>query len=448
MLHLRGSSKGVRRNLHISTVWLTRCTRHSSRVAPVAEPIKEGERVLLQSINTEYKHLTHPLKRESKTQWRQAVVQDNDIIGLRPLDKIHSQDGTPMRVQRPTLGEYITETRRLVTPVYPSDASTIVSLLDIHVTGHESNSESPPEKTEILEIGTGHGSLTLHLARAIHAANAHLLPPSDPKMPPEEQELQHPQDVLKDPRRFILHTLDSSAKHLAHAQKIIHGFRGGLYTPNISFHSGALPNLLHSQYTSRNINPKDSQPFLSYVIIDIPGAHDHLAQVAPAMHRNATLAVYCPNVTQLVRCEKVIKKMELPFWMEKAVELGTGISGGREWLLRHPRRPGEKWKSSVEQDGKNAAVSSSVKQGVGSSADGADAGLLARAQGALAQLFVSGGGKNPQGEEKRRSATASAEKPNPPLTEEEDDYRIVCRPKAGYTVPVSGFLGIWRRMPW
>ena len=73
--------------------------------------------MLLQSINTEYKHLTHPLKRESKTQWRQAVVADDDIIGARPLDKIVTQNGISVRVQRPTLGEYVTETRRLVTPV-------------------------------------------------------------------------------------------------------------------------------------------------------------------------------------------------------------------------------------------------------------------------------------------------------------------------------------------
>ena len=46
----------------------------------------------------------------------------------------------------------------------------MVSLLDLHVDLLASqNGAQPP--AEILEAGTGHAGLTLHLARAIHAAN-------------------------------------------------------------------------------------------------------------------------------------------------------------------------------------------------------------------------------------------------------------------------------------
>ena len=299
----------------------------------------------------------------------------------------------------------------------------------------------------MLEIGTGHGSLTLHLARAIHAANAYLPPPDQAKQCPEDQEAQHPIDISEDPRPFILHTLDSDPKRLAYAKKVIHGFRAGLYTRNISFHSGTLPTFLQAQYTHRSIDPNIPNPFLSYVIIDIPGAHDLLAEIAPAMHRNATLAVYCPNITQLVRCERLIKKTGLPFWMERAVELGSGISGGREWMVRHPRRPGEKWRSSEEQRTASNEGRSSTGANGGSLTDGADAGWLARAQAAVAQL-VGGTGRGSRGEGQRSDSSGPKEPSSPRTDQDDDDYRIVCRPKAGYIVPVSGFLGIWRRMPW
>ena len=97
----------------------------------------------------------------------------------------------------------------------------IVSLLDIHV---DTFSPGPVKEAplEILEAGTGHGGLTLHLSRAIHAAN----PPLPSVSSSVVSEVQEEEDDVnlgesmsdlqdsnveswKATRRAVLHTLAS-----------------------------------------------------------------------------------------------------------------------------------------------------------------------------------------------------------------------------------------------
>ena len=142
--------------------------------------------------------LSSAAKRDMLTPtWLSGDIAHSEIIGRDERDLVKSSRGKGLRVNLPTLAEYITMTPRIVTPVSllhstqcaqssitpPVDLpcqrqskNLIASLLDIHAS--PLTSYPGPPLLEILEAGTGHGGLTLYLAKAIHAANA-LRPRSD-----------------------------------------------------------------------------------------------------------------------------------------------------------------------------------------------------------------------------------------------------------------------------
>lgn len=287
-----------------------------------------------------------------------------------------------------------------------------MSLLDLHVdTSPTGAGISPP--LEILEAGTGHGALTLHLSRAIHAAN----PPA--ARTSHYRSAQEPEDAVyggesysdleastlelwKQQRRAIVHTLDISSKHSKHAKKIVEGFRRGMYAGNVDFHVGDVSAWITSQRVSR----KTDGPFLSHVFLDLPNADHHLANIAPALHVNGTLAVFNPSITQIVECVEKIRETKMPYLLDQVIELGASTI--REWDVRavKPRAAQKPEKQSTatvpDQDTTAAAI---------------------------------------DGQEARDSELAEVlAKP------EEDKWAMVCRPKVGHQVVGGGFLGLWRRM--
>jgi hypothetical protein len=287
-----------------------------------------------------------------------------------------------------------------------------VSLLDIHVdTPSAAPNKEPP--FEILEAGTGHGALTLHLSRAIHAAN-----PPIPRSPSYVTSEEEPEDAVylgeslsdlqesglvswKQNRRAIIHTLDISAKHSKHAKKIVEGFRHGMYAGNVDFHVGDVSEWIAKQKASR----KTEEPFLSHVFLDLPNATSHLANVAPALHVNGLLAIFNPSITQIAECVETIREQRMPYLLDQVVELGAGTI--REWDVRavKPRTP----KKEVQP-----------KQSSEPSSDESSESKL--------------------GQEARDDELAED------LSKQEEKWVMVCRPKAGQQVVGGGFLGLWRRM--
>jgi tRNA (adenine57-N1/adenine58-N1)-methyltransferase len=282
--------------------------------------------------------------------------------------------------------------------------------LDLHVdTSTTGAGSSPP--LEILEAGTGHGALTLHLSRAIHAAN----PPA--ARTSHFRSAEEPEDAVyggesysdleastlglwKQQRRAIVHTLDISSKHSKHAKKIVEGFRRGMYARNVDFHVGDVSAWIASQTISR----KSEDPFLSHVFLDLPNADHHLANVAPALHVNGTLAVFNPSITQIVECVEKIRENKMPYLLDQVVELGASTI--REWDVRavKPRasqRPDEQ---------------STTKTGDGNAIDAI------------------------KGEEVRDGELVEDS------AKQEDKWAMICRPKVGHQVVGGGFLGLWRRM--
>ncbi|KAF2868025.1 S-adenosyl-L-methionine-dependent methyltransferase [Massariosphaeria phaeospora] len=386
-------------------------TRHFASSSRLTKAFEDGDFVVLRDKrDTSDRSGTLVKLRASKiTQTHRGNIQHADIIGKEPRQLIQTSKGTSYRCHVPTLAEYVRFTPRLVTPLYPSDTNLIVSLLDIHVDTPSTISETTPA-LEILEAGTGHGALTLHLSRAIHAAN-----PPIPKalayagsQEPEDavylgesvSDLEQDNlDAWKKDRRAIVHTLDISAKHSKHAQKIVEGFRRGIYAGNVDFHVGDVSAWIAEQKALR----KTEEPFLSHVFLDLPNAHHHLAHVAPALHVNGLLAVFNPSVTQIVKCVEDIREHKMPYLLDQVVELGA--SSIREWDIRSVKPRATLKKAEEQTSNSDEELPDPV-----------------------------------EGQQERDAELAED------LAKGEGEWAMVCRPTAFQKVVGGGFLALWRRM--
>ncbi|KAI5302766.1 hypothetical protein KEM56_000380 [Ascosphaera pollenicola] len=419
---------------------------------------KKGDRVILHGKRSV---ITSPLRLNGKTKLNRGFIPHSDIIEKQARDAVrsnHGQSSYPAgpathlretasqlqgltdqadavyRLSYPTLDQYATLTPRLVTPVYPADASLIVSLLDIHVSPPSDTDSIPDEPLEILEAGTGHGSLTLHLARAISAANTappHLPPRQTPDHKTKKTELPEPdpesglrpeqEEEVKQwraRRKAIVHTVDISPAYSTHAETIVRGFRRGMYAGNVDFYTSPVEQWIEEQTQRRRRHlqsPNDQEaegeakPFLQYAILDMPAAHERIPHVSRVLKVDGTLAVFMPSVTQIGECVQLVNELRLPLMLERAVELGTGISSGRTWDVRT---------ASVRRQ---TSLAVAAQEGE----DGEDAA------------------REPE------IATDGEEASTAEKTEEAQPEKrtvLVCRPKVGDKIVGGGFVGIWRKI--
>jgi tRNA A58 N-methylase Trm61 len=332
--------------------------------------------------------------------------------------RLDGRDNRYVSVQYPSLEQYISMTRRNVTPIYASYANTIVYLLDLHATiplveaeGHDS-----PKSVEILEAGTGHGSLTIHLARAIAAANA---PQPRTALPCGRQTSKKHHEASPEEagsetdgewshwfrlRRAVVHTVEKVSRNSIDAEKLIRGFRQGIYWPHVDFYAGDVDAWIDSQLDAR----KDHEPgFLSHVILDMPAVEQMIPKAASAMREEAKLAVFCPSITQIAECQKLIRDQCVPLVFEKVLELGEGISTGRTWDVRvvTPRKVLAAKELVVEEPSEDSPSSGSD--------EAATPEELLRV--------------------------------DEPSTTPNNETRFVCRPKVGELIVGGGFLGLWRK---
>nr|KMM65947.1 tRNA (adenine-N(1)-)-methyltransferase [Coccidioides posadasii RMSCC 3488] len=356
---------------------------------------QEGDVVIINGRNP---LLTKALGRNKQTGVSRGVIQHNDIIGRRPRDLVKAQKGPSYRITFPTLDEYATLSPRLVTPVYPADANLIVSLLDIH-TSVPSDQREPDQPVEILEAGT--------------VGKKQKVSKREGQQISDESSLnQEAWDSWRSGRRAIIHTVEISAKHSAHAEKIIRGFRRGMYAGNIDFYVASVENWIEEQTRRRNrsLFSGTLEPFLSYAILDMPSAHLRIPHVSPILKVDGVLAVFMPNVTQIGDCVKIINDKRLPLVLEKAVELGTGISSGRLWDIRmavRRSRPVKTKEAEQPTGGENGEESSGEVS-----------------------------------ESKTQDVYTSALAGEP----QAGDPVLVCRPKVGERIVGGGFVGLWRRI--
>ncbi|KAA6415328.1 MAG: hypothetical protein FRX48_00043 [Lasallia pustulata] len=421
------------------------CWQCKRSFASTFNAVAEGDHVLLQAKNsTRAPVFTKRLRHSRKTESWWGSVDHTSIIGKRARDVVHTSRGREIRVNLPTLEEYVTLTPRIVTPIYPADANLIVSLLDIHVTPTAPTAQDDAP-LEVLEAGTGHGALTLHLARAIHAANPRLSPDanqdglctggdmpsssgvdvSTPNLTPNAQVSSSEIEEYKSQRKAIIHTLDISSRHSDHAKRVVAGFRQGLYASNVDFHVGDISEWIQKQFTARAESQADTEAkaFLSHIILDLPSSHRYIAQAASALHVNGCLLVFNPSITQITQCVEKIQNERLPLILDRVLELGAAMTGGRRWDVRSVR-PRALVKPETEKE-KDLALTRTVETGRSDES-------IAGSGDVSINVGSDGVGRN---EEQAQT-----------LEDQETGWEMICRPKVGEMLTGGGFLGVWKKM--
>ena len=412
----------------MSTVWrLSRRVRlcayqihHQTRSIADSRSFVTGDLVLLREKldRGAAPILTRPLRSGVKINGHKGVIDHEEIIGKRVRDVVKtapSRSGraaTEYRLHEVRLEEYVRLSKRLVTPIYPADASLIVELLDLHVEPYhpDSGNEDGP-KLEILEAGTGQGALTLYLSRAIHGAN----PPLAQASQGEDNATRYETvQAWKRERRAVVHTIDSSAKYSSHAEKIVKGFKHGMYYNNVDFHVtdvGAWARKVSSE--------RDGKPFLSHAFLDLPGPEAHLDSVAQALRTDGCLLIFTPSITQVLECVETIKEEGVMLELDNVVELGVnGGSGGRGWKVQAVRK---------RRPSSNPIFETTVNDG----ADSTDHGTTE----------VTDHAKDDARQDQQVTATEGSNDTN----QSSSEWSMICRPLVGERIVGGGFLGVWRK---
>ena len=324
--------------------------------------------------------------------------------------------------------------------MYPADATVVVSLLDLHPDSLEAG-RGPPD-LEILEAGTGNGALTMYLARAIHAANTAVhaessSPAEDSVFDDKGQnsnDTQHVPSSLRpsverpeaasqpiyqhrrDHRNAVVHTIDVALAHAQLARKIVKGFRRGMYLKDIEFHIGDISEWINHQITARALCAAD-QTFLSHIILDMPTPEVHVEKAASVLHVNGSLLAFNPSVTQIMAVVEEVKRKYLPLQLERVLELGPNMSGGRDWDVRAvlPRARMKALRSEQEA----LPVTQLEEQSRGEELDDSRSVRL-----------------------ERRDDESSSETPKV------KGFDMICRPKVGERTTGGGFVGVWKKMKW
>lgn len=191
--------------------------------------------------------------------------------------------------------------------------------------------------------------------------------------------------------------MDISARHSEHARKTIASFRGGMYTDDISFSVGT-----PKDFFSRSEH-KGKEEWLDHAILDHPSSHTSMSIVAPHLHLGGKMILFTPSITQIIDAHRVVREKGLPLYLERVIELGGGMSGGRDWALKFVQS-----RASMRASGNTSSL---------------------RKQAEVDELR----------EEVEQEGGAE-------VVGDEAEWVVSCRPKVGGVVRGGGFLGVWTRI--
>ncbi|CDK29999.1 unnamed protein product [Kuraishia capsulata CBS 1993] len=304
---------------------------------------QEGDLVLLRSLARPDKvSLSKPLEKDGQLSVPDGKIEHNDLIGSFPRSTIlqsHRRKDRYMAVH-PTLEEYISLSDRDAQPIYAPDAAAIVSMMDIHVDypALSHSGELLEKPLQYLEAGSGHGSFSIAMARAIHAANCHATE-SKPEL-----------------RGAILHSIDNRELHSKRAAKTVKNFKRGMYSKNVEFHVAESPSSWLTGEDSAKYRKLSNDlqlddrlesefAFLSGAFLDMADSHLEIKEVAKSLKHDAPLVIFTPSITQIMEAIKLVQEdRDIKLTFVRCAEITSGAGGGmREWdtRLTYVRKTGE-----------------------------------------------------------------------------------------------------------
>ncbi|ODQ66292.1 hypothetical protein NADFUDRAFT_50212 [Nadsonia fulvescens var. elongata DSM 6958] len=337
-----------------------------------ASTFQLGDIVLLRDVvNPDRVTLSSPLKSDEFILTPHGKIPTSLILGRPIRDSIHvpnSKKNSAFLATLPTMEEFIVNRRRDAQPIYPLDAHAIVGLADIHVDRpvyQEKDGKlirtSPP--LQILESGTGHGSLTLAISRAIHGANTFSSGTKSNNIF-VDGEVQATRDHIPEQLHpgALLHSIDKSSKHSQTGSLNVKHFRRGIYYKDVKFHVANSPadwlnsfpsgrfRSMHKHYNQESLSEPRStelmeptapsfdneEAFLSAAFLDLPSPEDQIDSVSKNLLLNAPLIVFCPSVSQIQKTIDHVQEHGLDLIVDRVVELMPGMGGSlREWDVRN-----------------------------------------------------------------------------------------------------------------
>lgn len=145
---------------------------------------------------------------------------------------------------------------------------------------------------KVLEAGTGNGSLTLYMARAVAGGGDNM---------------------------GRIDTFDIRESHSNTARKHVERYARGRYQPVVKFHIGAVADKL----------PEITEPANQYdaMVLDMPEPCDQIPRLLPFLRNDRFLVCYLPNMTQVLALAELI--IDLPLVMENCIEVEW-----KEWEVR------------------------------------------------------------------------------------------------------------------
>lgn len=246
-------------------------------------------------------YLTTPLTPGKDVKTSFGSLAHDKIIGMPARMRLEINNQKVL-VTHPTYEEYMINRRRGAQPIYPLDAGLIVSLADIHVDAIDLDSNEDTI-AHFLEAGTGHGSLTLSICKAIHCAN----PPGRPK-------------------GAILHTIDRNEYHSRTGYQNIRDFRRGMYLRDVKFYVEDSPTTWLKKHPIE----------LSGAFLDLATPNSEMLRIGDALRIDAPFLVFCPQITQIQELEALVSNAKpKTLTLVNVVEIMPGMGGSlRSWDVR------------------------------------------------------------------------------------------------------------------
>jgi len=237
------------------------------------EMFKQGDLVIL--IDSKGKKYLLKLKKGAVFEFHKGKVEHNDIINKKEGVIVFSSRGEKLICFRPLLWEYLLKIKRKTQIIYPKDIGQIIILADI----------SPGDK--VFECGTGSGSLTLELMKAVGERG-------------KVVSLEKSEEFLKVARENI--------------EKFIKGKRG---FGKVILQQGDL---------EEGIKEKN----FDKVILDLPEPWKFLDKIEKILKEGGVLVCWLPTVLQVFNLlESVEKKFQKTFYL-----IGVSETLQRNWQKR------------------------------------------------------------------------------------------------------------------